>query len=170
MRKYLQSANLEINKLKGELHTQAEAANKVRFEYEAKFHAQNSELDQARIDLEFSRQSKGMDFSELDEARQQISILQDENIELQNTIAQHDLDEEVQRLTKASASSSDHLRTPFIAGPSSSSKMGFADSIPFFSQKKLRAKSRKAAICINQLPQKLQMRVRPFMVSKLMIN
>ena len=85
----------------------------MRFEYEAKFHAQNSELDQARIDLEFSRQSKGMDSSELDEARQQISILQDENIELQNTIAQHDLDDEFLRLAKATSSSSDHLRTPF---------------------------------------------------------
>jgi hypothetical protein len=50
---------------------------------------------------------------------------------LQNIIAQHDLEEEYQRLAKASASSSDPLRTSFIAGPSTSSRMGYADAIPF---------------------------------------
>jgi hypothetical protein len=69
--------------------------------------------------------------TELDEARQQISLLQDEIIELQNTIAQQDLEAEYQRLAKASTGQSEPLRTPFIAGPSSSSRMGNADSFPF---------------------------------------
>jgi chromosome segregation ATPase len=125
-----QRLSSENYKLKNDLHTQAEVVHKLRIESEAKFHSKSSALDEARIELENSRQSKGMDSSELDEARQQSSLLQDEIIELQNIIAQHDLEEEYQRLAKASASSSDPLRTPFIAGPSTSSEMGYADAIP----------------------------------------
>ena len=103
-------------------------------EWENTLRRKDNELDDARCEIErlLHSQSLNPDSSELDEARKQIHILQDELIELQQQIAQQEVDEEFERLVKATSAASTAPRSPFTAAPAPSKNepSGQEDGLP----------------------------------------